>query len=116
MAIVINPGSENVGGTFEQAEINAKRFLDSCHSEGLLEVEMEFVKKRQTGNFDFRFTHKVTGKVVELSTHGFTEEECGNFLFKPRIYWNGSSTADPKIEDFMADGFTYRVEFYRSSR
>jgi hypothetical protein len=113
MTLIINSGSENTGGTFEQAELNAKKFLEGCHDEGLFEVEMSFVEVRETGNFVFHFTHKVTGKVVELSTHGFTDDECRQFMFNPRVYWNGSSTADPKIEDFMADGFTFRVEFYR---
>lgn len=114
MAIIINAGSENKGGTFEQAEINAKEWLEIIHSQGFDEVEMEFIEQHKDGDFQFNFTHKVTGKVATLEIHGFTKEECQNFRFHPRVYWNGSSTADPKIEDWLTDGFKYRVEFYRS--
>jgi hypothetical protein len=114
MAIIINAGSENKGGTFEQAEINAKEWLEIIHSQGFDEVEMEFIEQHKDGDFQFNFTHKVTGKVATLEIHGFTKEECQNFRFHPRVYWNGSSNADPKIEDWLNDGFKYRVEFYRS--
>jgi len=61
----------------------------------------------------FYFTHKVTGKVATLKIHGFTKEQCQKFILHPRVYWNGSSTANPKIEDWLDDGFKYRVEYYR---
>lgn len=114
MKIIINAGSENKGGTFKQAEINAKEWLENIHSEGFLEVEIEFVEQYENGYFLFNFTHKVTNKVATLKIHGFTKEQCQEFRFHPRVYWNGSSTADPKIEDWLTDGFKYRVEYYRS--
>lgn len=113
MGIIINAGSENKGGTFEQAEKNAKEWLDNIHLEGFLEVEMEFVEQHKDGDFQFNFIHKVTGKVATLEIHGFTKEQCQKFMFHHRVYWNGSSTADPKIEDWLTDGFKYSVEFYR---
>ena len=114
MGIIINAGSENKGGTFEQAKINAEEWLKSIHEEGFLEVEMSFVEQHKDGDFQFDFKHTVTQKVVSLEIHGFTKEECQKFVFHPRVYWNGSSTADPKIEDWLSDGFKYRVEYYRS--
>jgi hypothetical protein len=99
MGIIINAGCENKGGTFEQAKINAEEWLKSIHEEGFLEVEMSFVEQHKDG---------------DLEIHGFTKEECQKFTFHPRVYWNGSSTADPKIENWLADGFKYRVEYYRS--
>lgn len=99
MSIIINAGSENKGGTFEQVEINANEWLKDIHDKGFLEVEMSFVQQCNNGNFQFDFKHPVTQKVVTLLIHGFTEEECKKFTFHPRVYWNGSSTADPEIED-----------------
>ena len=113
MGIIINAGSENKGGTFEQAEINAKEWLESIHNEGFPEVEMSFVKRHKDGDWQFNFIHKVIGKVATLEIHGFTKEQREVFAFHPRVYWNGSSTADPKIEDWLTDGFKYRIEYYR---
>lgn len=114
MGKIINAGSENKGGTFEQAKINAEEWLLFNHEEGFLEVEMQFVKQCKDGNFQFDFKHTVTQKVVSLVIHGFTEEECKKLMFDPRVYWDGSSSATPKIEDWLVDGFKYRIEYYRS--
>lgn len=111
MSIILNPGSENIGGTFAQAEINAKRWLASIHRQGFKEVEMSFEGQHPTGNFGFLFTHKITKKTAYLLIHGFTDEEIKSFLFQPREYWQGSSTAEPKAEDWLADGFEYRVVY-----
>lgn len=114
MNIIINPGSGNTGGTFEQAKLYAEELLKDIHMKGILEVEMSFVEQCEDGNFEFNFKHTVTGKVVSFETHGFTEEECEKFLFYPRTYWNGSSCRSPKIEDWLDEGFKYRIEYYRS--
>ena len=115
MGVIINAGSENKGGTFEQAEINEKEWLNNIHNNGFLEVEMSFVEYHKDGDWQFNFIHRVTGKTATLEIHGFTKEQCKKFMFHPRVYWNGSSTAEPKIEDWLTDGFKYRVEFYRSN-
>jgi len=114
MGLIINAGSENKGGTFEQAEINAKEWLKNIHEEGFLEVEMYFVEQQKGRDFRFDFIHLITQKVVTLMIHGFTEFECKEFTFHPRVYWNGSSSSIPEIENWINDGFKYRVEFYRS--
>lgn len=107
--IIINPGSENKGGTFEQALKTAYGWLE-CIVKEYPEVKMTTHEDRiDGGDWVFKFTHGVTGKTVALETHGFTEEQCQKFIFSPRVYWNGSSTSDPKIEDWLADDYTYRI-------
>lgn len=110
MSIIINAGSENKGGTFEQALINANCWFKNIKEE-YPEVEMSTNKSKADGMFDFIFTHGVTKKQVVLSIHGFTDKQCDEFTFSPRVYWNGSSTAEPKIEDWLADGFNYRIVY-----
>jgi len=116
--MIINAGSENKVGDLKQAKRNAKKWINSIHSEGFLEVEMKFIeeyKGKYKGMFLFNFEHSVTKKVATLETHGFTDKECKEFMFYPRTYWNGCSTSDPKIEDWLPDDFKYRIEYYRSS-
>jgi hypothetical protein len=114
--VIINPGSENKGGTFAQALINAAEWLESIHNEGFTEVEMSFVKRHKDGDWQFNFTHKVTGKVAILKIHGFTKEQRKSFVFNPRVYWNGSSTSDPKIEDWLTDDYTYRIIYEKKAK
>lgn len=113
MGIIINLGSENKGGTLHQAKINALEWLVSIHNAGFRDVGMTFIEQYPNGgNFLFHFTHSVTMKVATLEIHGFTKEQCEEFDFHPRVYWNGSSTANECIEDWLADGFKYRIEYY----
>lgn len=115
MAFIINPGSENKGGTFTQANANAEKWLKQIHEEGFPEVTMEFHGK-QDGSFIFHFTHAVTKIKVELSIHGFTDEEAAVFVFRPRVYWNGSSTANPKIEDWLTDEYEYKIVYSKKKK
>lgn len=112
MEIIFNAGSENRGGTFEQAEKYAKELLDYIHNEGFLEVEMKFIEQLKNGNYLFHFIHSITKKIATYETHGFTKEEWKKFTFPPREYWNDSSTGSPEIKDWLADGFKYRIEYY----
>ena len=114
--MIINPGSENKGGTLKQAKLNAKEWLINIHTEGFLDVEMEFVeeyKDKDAGIFLFNFTHSVTQKVTTLETHGFTAKECESFIFYPRCYWNGCSVSVPKIENWLTDDFLFKITFYK---
>lgn len=111
--LIINAGSEIKGGTKEQAIENAKRWLRNIHAEGFLEVEMSEPTEYEKGQFEFKFTHNVTKKVAILHTHGYTPDEELEFTFIPRMYWNGCSTSDPKIQDWLPDGWKYRIEFYQ---
>jgi len=114
MGIIINAGSENTGGTLEQAKINAENWLKAIKANICVDdLEMTFVKQYEDGDFLFEFKHLITGKVATLVTHGFTEEECKKFTQYPRVYWEGSSTADPKLEDWLADGYKYKVVYYK---
>lgn len=109
-------GIENKGGTFEQAKINAEGWLKSIHEEGFIDVEMTFKEQYGEGGnllFLFEFTHSVTQKVATLEIHGFTEEQCQKFVLHPRVYWNGSSTANPKIEDWLSDEFAFKIVYYK---
>ncbi len=109
--LIINPGSHVEGGTVEQARINAQPFLDGIHKMGMGEVSIDPDPVYDDGRWTFVFRHPATGKTVLLQTHGLTDEECWKRLFIPRIYWDGSSTAEPQITDFLPDGWTYRVVF-----
>jgi hypothetical protein len=112
--ILINPGSENNGGTIDESLVIANEFLEIIHNEGLLEVELlPDAKVFPHGRWEYTFRHSVTGKTATLDTHGFTVDEMSAFTFSPRTYWNGSSTSCPVISDFITDEFSYRVEFYR---
>lgn len=111
--MIINAGSENKGGTFKQAQINAQEWLELIHDDGFPEVEMKYIKRYDDGDWLFYFIHPVTNKVATLEIHGFTEEECNQFMFHPRVYWNGSSTANPRIEDWLEEGFKFKVQYYQ---
>ena len=113
MAFIINAGSQNKGGTLEQATRNAEQWLTNIHAEGFCDVKMEYVGQQSDGDFVFHFTHAVTGKVATLETHGLTKEQEDTFIYRPRVYWNGSSTADPQISDWLADGFDYEIKFFK---
>lgn len=115
--MIINPGSENKGGTFEQALRNAQRWLKDIRRE-YPEVTMTTNEYRDgpNGNWNFQFTHGVTKKQANLDIHGFTDKECKGFVFHPRVYWNGSSTADPKIEDWLTDKYTYRILYEKKGK
>lgn len=113
MTFIINAGSENKGGIFEQALKNAQEWLKNINAE-YPEVEMSVHENRhKDGHWQFNFTHKVTGKTILLDIHGFTKEESMKFVFHPRVYWNGSSTANPEKEDWITEGFTYRIVYER---
>jgi len=110
----INPGSENKGGTFKQALINANEWLEEIN-EQFPEVTMTTHEDRcgENGNWNFTFMHMVTKKEIILEIHGFTKDECDAFVFHPRVYWDGSSTADPEIKDWLTDEYKHRVVYER---
>ncbi len=110
--MIINAGSENKGGTFEQALINAKEWYESIVKE-FPEVTMSAKEQLIHGDWRFYFFHKVTGVTVPLSIHGFTKEQCEAFMFHPRVYWNGSSTANPEKEDWLTNDFSYKIQYFK---
>jgi hypothetical protein len=106
--VIINPGSENKGGTFEQALINAKQWHESILKE-FPEVTMTEHENVQWGDWYFTFTHQVTKKEINLAIHGFTDKQCDSFIFHPRVYWNDSSTGNPCLEDWETEDFRHRI-------
>jgi len=123
MTVFINPGShvsetgEGWTNTFEGAKAEAEKWLARMHNDGLHEVELvTWDDTEDAGRWKFWFKHSVTGTRVPLETHGINDMQaymkgrvCG-----PRVYWNGSSCSEPKIEDFAADGFRVLQTFEAS--
>lgn len=114
--ILVNPGSENKGGTFEQAKLNAQQWLINIHEEGFLDVEIlpNDEEISDYGNWIFYFHHPVTDISARLDIHGFTDDECDEYVFRPRIYWNGCSSSEPQIKDWLPDGWRYKIEYFNS--
>lgn len=122
--LLINPGSE-IGteqrgwtNTFEGAEAEAERWLKSMHEDDGM-VDVELVRRCSTpheGRWTFTYRHKVTGVEVKLDTHGIDNLDAYKDKngFHPRVYWNGSSTSKPSIDDFAAPGFRKLVTFVPS--
>ena len=113
--MIINPGSENKGGTFERALEMANEWLVEIVKEYPEVTVTTDEDQYEKGMWSFKFTHGVTGKEVFLNTHGFTKEECEKFMFYPRIYWNGSSTGNPEIKDWLTDDFEYVICYKQKS-
>jgi hypothetical protein len=76
-------------------------------ADGLVDVEIRDEAKTRDGRWVFTFVHRVTGVSVELETHGVDNMKAykAEHIFPPRIYWNGSSSANPKLDDWSAPGF-----------
>lgn len=112
--LIINPGSaisafagEGWTNTYEGAVQEAERYLTQMHEDGITEVVLMLPGRQNERRWVFGFRHTVTGKVVELETHGIDDHDayCKQFLFTPKVYWAGSSCKDPKLEDWAAPGF-----------
>lgn len=111
--MLINPGSrigepgEGWTNTCETARGYAGQWLAQMHGEGMTGVELLDSSTERDGRWIFTFRHAVTGKTVELEIHGIDDTDAykKRHVFEPRIYWNGSSTSDPKLEHFAAPGF-----------
>lgn len=116
MALIINPGSGPVmdgdewTNTYEQALRYARDWLERIAADGI-DVEMTEPPDKEDfeGRWTFKFRHPVTGVACMLEHHGIAPLEAyakGNFLGAyPRVYWNGSSSSEPEIEQWTAPGF-----------
>jgi hypothetical protein len=112
-ALIINPGSrigapgEGWTNTEAVARTRAEVWLEKMHAEGLTDVELLSGSEARDGRWLYTFRHKVTGATVALEMHGIDPAEAyeRQYAFTPRVYWNGSSCADPSLEDFAAPGF-----------
>lgn len=121
MALLINPGSQIGPGTsgWSNSHETAKRyayewFFKPMTEQGFADIEVRDTGEERAGRWVFEFTHTVTGVTIELETHGIDDLDAyqRDYIFDPRVYWNGSSGSNPSIEDFKASGFepllTYR--------
>jgi hypothetical protein len=122
--LLINPGS-TIGksppkgwtNSFARAKAEAERWLKIMHEDdGLTDVELLPAEDApEEGRWTFYFRHKVTGVRVRLDTHGIDDLDAyrAQYVFTPRVYWNGSSTAEGKLDDFAAPGFRKIATFVK---
>lgn len=115
--VIINPGSGGVAAqgdgwanTAEGAQREAQEWLERIHAEGMTDVELLPEVTESGGRWTFSFRHQITGTVVTLETHGIDNLDAYRkehifAPFGPRVYWRGDSSAEPKLEDFAAQGF-----------
>lgn len=121
--VIINAGSriapaqqsEGWTNTREKAAQYAREwFWDQMVRDGFTDIEFVDTGRETEGRWMFEIRHKVTGVVVEIEQHGIDNLDAyrKQYVFEPRVYWNGSSSATPRLEDFAADGYesviTYR--------
>jgi hypothetical protein len=118
--VVMNAGSEVAGergegwsNTVETARETAARWLRQMHEEGMAEVVLLPGELERDHRWCFRFRHTVTGAEVELETHGIDDMAAyeRQHIFDPRVYWHGSSSGTPQIEDFGAPGYRVHQTF-----
>jgi len=127
VAFIINPGSEladnetAVGwtNTHEVARRYAYTwFLKPMQEQGFTDIRVTDTGEESDGRWKFLFTHEVTGKVVELEVHGIDDLKAyeKQYIFTPRVYWNGSSSSDPELEQFSAEGFVPVMTFRANTK
>lgn len=115
MPLIINAGSRidppgldsSWTNTYPAARAEAERWLVRMHGEGMTDVVLLDDVTKAGERWVFTYKHQVTGTTVTLKTHGISDLDAyhRDFVFPPRIYWNGSSSDNPKLEDFAAPGF-----------
>lgn len=113
--LLINPGShlpENKTGqgwtnTHAKALERALGWLKNLKAEGMTDIIMWDTKEETDGRWKFIFHHKITKVDVELETHGIDDLDAyqKEHIFAPRVYWNGSSTGEPELEQWAKEGF-----------
>lgn len=110
MSIIINPGRSTVGGTYEDARKEAKRLLLCMEEDGITDITLLDEYEEHNGRFIFTYQHNVTKKTGTWDITGLegNYKEKG-FIFQPRIYWNGSSCANPTWEDFLTPEYELTV-------
>lgn len=113
MNLLINPGSGPIQdgadwtNTYEQARANAEEWYARMVKDGIRDVKLLDEYEERDGRWCFKFRHQVTGVVVELETHGIDNLDAyeKRFIFMPRVYWWGSSSSVPELEQWAAPGF-----------
>lgn len=125
MSLIINPGSGAVAlsgegwtNTAERARLVAEEWLARIHAEGITEVELLGLGTPDgEGRWRFGFRHLVTGVIAELVTPGIDDWEAftKKHIFGTRTYWNGSSSAEPRLSDWEAEGYEPFKTFVRAA-
>jgi hypothetical protein len=121
--VIINPGArlgaaqaaQGWSNTYATARATAETWLRRMRGEGIADVELVAADETEReGRWTFTFRHTVTGTDVELETHGIDDVTAyeRQHIFAPRVYWHGSSSANPSLEDFAAPGYvmTFREQ------
>jgi hypothetical protein len=113
MTVLINPGSgpapDSGNGwtnTAEGAQKIAEQWLANMTADGIRDITLLPGSTEHEGHWTFRYQHAVTGAVVQLETTGIDHLDAyrRSHIFLPRQYWNGSSTSEPEITDWLTDG------------
>ena len=109
--MIINPGSDVVGGKVEDAIKEAERLLQCIKDDGITGVGLlREYKKTEDGRYIFKYRHEITGRVGEWCVTGLEDNWRGRgFMFQPRIYWNGSSCSSPEWKDFLTGEYEITV-------
>ena len=119
MTVIINPGSR-IGGeprgltnTVEKAVEIARQWFDEMQQNGFTDIEIGEPGAEDDGRWPFMIRHLITGVEVKLLVHGIDDLDAyrRQYIFYPRIYWNGSSSAQPELDDFAAPGFAKAMTF-----
>ncbi len=114
MTLIINPGShvpDDADNTYVRALALARDWHQKMRTEGFGQ-DVELIEPDPAagseGRWMFAFRHRVTHVVVYLEAHGLDPDEHPF----ARVYWRGSSSANPALEDWAAPGYvqTYRPE------
>jgi hypothetical protein len=115
MGVIINPGSGPIvdgpewTNTYEKARATAEEwygFVKEANIVGVMLLD-EFTYDEESGRWTFFYEHELTKKRVTLETHGIHPMEAyeKRRIFQPRIYWDGSSSGGPEIDDWLTDGY-----------
>jgi hypothetical protein len=113
MSVIINPGSrlptepQGWTNTHEGAKREAAQWLARMHADGFGDIEMTDTGETDGQRWTFEFRHLITRVTVKLETHGIDDLDAylKQSIFSPRVYWNGSSSSNPSMDDFAAPGY-----------
>ena len=112
--LIVNHGSKvAISGngwtnTYETAFKNATDWLLTMKKNNIHDVSIVGSEGPNLyGEWTFTFRHNVTDKQVLLTIHGIDDlaAHMKDKIWPPRIYWNGSSCANPQLTDFLCDGY-----------
>lgn len=103
---IAEPG-DGWSNTYEKARANAEEWLATMHKAGMTDVELLNTVEERNRRWQFTFRHQITRVTATLEIDGIDDLDayCKQAVFSPKVYWNGGSTGEPRLEDFAAEGF-----------